>query len=158
MLSKLVAPALLGAATGLRSQVGVAALLSRRDFMELPRPWSLLGTRTVRTASQLAAVGELIGDKLRTAPPRTEPGPLMGRVAFGALAGALLDISRQGRFRGASAVPAAFVGAALAAATSFLGQAAREGLSERLPVPVVAVGEDTLALTLGLIGANPAPL
>jgi hypothetical protein len=42
VLGELVAPALLGAATGLRSQVGVAALLSRRDFAGMSRPWSLL--------------------------------------------------------------------------------------------------------------------
>jgi hypothetical protein len=51
-------------------------------------------------------------------------------------------------------MPAAVVEGATAAASSFLGQAARKRLSQRLPAPVVAVGEDALAITLAVVATS----
>lgn len=155
-LVPLPAAAFLGAATGLRSQLGIAAVLSRRDLSHLPPPWSLLATRGARVASQLAAGGELIVDKLPTTPPRTKPGPLVGRIVTGAFAGILLDVSRCGGFRAATGVPAGIVAGSAAAAASVIGQAGRDQLSQRVPAPLTAAVEDALAISLALLALRTA--
>jgi uncharacterized membrane protein len=145
---------LLGAATGLRSQAGVAALLTRRDLSRLPPPWSRLDSRGARIISMLTAGGEILADKLPTAPPRTKPGPLAARIATGLLVGMLADASAQGRVRAQSAVPAALAGGSAAAATSLLGQSLRTRLSKRLPALAVAGVEDVVAIALAVVATS----
>jgi uncharacterized membrane protein len=155
-IADLAAPALLGAATGLRSQLGMAALVSRHDLSGLPQPWSRFGARRTQRMAQLAAGGELIADKLPTAPLRTEPGPLVARVAMGALVGLLADASARGQVRIRSAVPATLVAGSAAAATSVIGQKVRTRLSTRVPALAVAAAEDVLAITLAVLGTSRA--
>jgi uncharacterized membrane protein len=51
-------------------------------------PLSILSRPRVSKALLLAAAGEVVADKLPFIPARTSPGPLFGRIAFGALVGA----------------------------------------------------------------------
>ncbi len=135
---------LLGAASGLRSQIGVAAIAVRSD-PSLPQilrqPW----TRRVLVA---AAVGELIADKLPNTPSRLEPPGIVGRLVLGALAASL-----YAQTRGAPWPRAAGIGAASAIAAAKIGHDLRAQLAKQVPDPAVAVVEDTIALGLASEGA-----
>jgi uncharacterized membrane protein len=135
---------LLGAASGLRGQIGVAAIAVRSD-PSLPRillqPW----TRRVLAA---AAVGELIADKLPTTPSRLEPPGIVGRLVMGALAAGLFAQTRQ-----APRLPASGIGAATAIVAAKIGHDVRAQLAKQVPDPAVAVVEDTVALSLATEGA-----
>lgn len=124
---------LLGFVTGLRSALALALLAGRA------RP-------AVRRGLLLAAGGELVADKLPQTPNRIDPGPLGGRLVFGALAGGIV-YRRAGR----SVATGALLGAAGAAAGSYGGQAARAWLARAtpLPDPVLALVEDAVAISLG---------
>lgn len=143
--------ALLGVVAGLRSQMPGALLALRRG--QAPRragwrSWPVLRHRWGRVALIGSAAGEAVADKLPQTPPRTAPGPLLGRIAFGGLAGAAL-VSGGGTVRLLTGATAGTLGAL---AGSYGGYHARALIGEKtgLPDPVVAVGEDGLALGLGL--------
>jgi uncharacterized membrane protein len=139
-----VGSALLGAASGLRSQLGVATVAARSD--QLPpvfrQPW----TRRLLVA---AAAGELVVDKLPSTPSRLDPRGIAGRLALGALAAGLFAQSRGARW-----LPAAAIGAASAAVAAKLGHDLRARLARCAPDPAVAVGEDALAIGLAAAGAS----
>ncbi len=142
--SAAVSSVLLGAATGLRSQIGVATLIVRGEPglpAALRTPW---GPRV----AVAAAVGELVADKLPGTPSRLAPPGLVGRLSFGALAAGL-----HARSRGVAVVPAAVIGATAAAVAARLGHDIRAGVSMRAPT-VAATVEDELALGLAIAGAN----
>ena len=135
---------LLGAASGLRSQIGVAVIAIRSDPSLPPilrNPW----TRRVLVAG---AVGELIADKLPTTPSRLEPPGLAGRLVLGALAAGLFAQTRRAPW-----LPASGIGAASAIVAANIGHDLRAQLAERVPDPAVAVVEDTIALSLATEGA-----
>jgi uncharacterized membrane protein len=130
---------LAGTATGLRSSVGVAALINRRAS-GLPT-W--LAGRPAAAVGAVALTGELVVDKLPSTPSRLEPTGLTARVAAAALAGAVLARSAD------QAVPlAAIVAAASALASARVGHDIRAAASDRLPPCAVAAAEDGLALAL----------
>ncbi len=122
------AAVLLGAATGMRTFSGLATLsASGRLALEPPR---------LRTALNVAAAGELIGDKLPFTPARTEELPYLGRVVGGFLCGGIV------------AGPAgALVAAASSALVTELAYRKRRFLTTRLHVPdlPLAVLEDAIA-------------
>ena len=132
---RIAGAALLGAACGMRTFSGPAALAWRGAWVPGPG----------RLALFAAAGGEVVGDKLPMIPPRTSPGPLAGRLVSGALCGA--------RLAGAPGVAA---GALAAAAATFGLPRARAAVAERtgLPDPVVAVGEDALAAASALVATR----
>ncbi|MGH2532868.1 MAG: DUF4126 family protein [Thermomicrobiales bacterium] len=143
--------ATLGFAAGLRSQVPLALLAgaaSRRDVADgVAAPVGWLRDKRVAAALGFAAVGELVGDKLPATPSRIAPAPLVGRMLFGGLAG-----GAAARFDGRS-LPVGFaVGAAGAVAGSYGGYHARAwvGRETGLPDAVVAVGEDVVAVIMGI--------
>ena len=89
---------LLGIAAGLRSVTPLGVLA--RYQPNAPRRaewarWPLLRSRTGRVLLQLAWLGELVADKLPGIPPRINPGPLGGRMVFGAVAGLAIGSERQ---------------------------------------------------------------
>jgi uncharacterized membrane protein len=135
---------LLGAASGLRSQMGMAVIAVRSD-PSLPRilrqPW----TKRVLVA---AAAGELIADKLPNTPSRLEPTGIVGRLVLGALAASLYAQTRRAPWP-----PAAAIGAASAIAAAKIGHDLRAQLATRVPDTAVAVVEDTVALGLATEGA-----
>jgi uncharacterized membrane protein len=136
--------AALGAATGLRSTVALAALILRRNE-GLP---TALRHPAARPAAALADVGELVIDKLPTTPSRLEPPGLAGRVVSASLAAAVL--ARTGRQR---RIPAMAVASAAALAAAKVCHDARAALARHLPDPAVAVVEDALAIWLAALGS-----
>ena len=127
--------AALGAATGLRSTVGLSVLAWRRS--DGP------GARFVRTAAAAVLCTELVFDKLPTTRSRLDPRPLGGRVLFAGVGGALLARSQR-----TSAIPAAAIAAGAALAAARVGHDARVACARRMPDPVVAVVEDAVAMWL----------
>ncbi|MEV0461288.1 hypothetical protein, partial [Catellatospora methionotrophica] len=96
-------PLALGVATGMRSQLGLAALavaMSRggkgkgksRGFSSMVQS-QVLSSPLVRKSLVATAAGELVADKLPTTPSRLNTGPLLARLALGGLAGGLLGWS-----------------------------------------------------------------
>lgn len=135
---------LLGAATGLRSQIGVATLVVRGD----PNLPAALRSAWAPRVAVAAAGGELVSDKLPSTPSRLAPPGLIARLAFGALAAGL-----HARTRGGAVVPAAALGASAAVVAARLGHDIRAGFSKRAPA-IAATVEDELALGLAIAGAT----
>jgi uncharacterized membrane protein len=142
----------LGVVAGLRSQLPFAllALATRRGEFAADRdaPLGLLRKPASLPVLGLLAGGELVGDKLPMVPSRVSPGPLIGRVAIGAAAGAAVA-GEAGRAVG---LPAALGGAG-AALGSLAGYQFRTklGRATGLPDAALAVAEDALALGLGVL-------
>jgi uncharacterized membrane protein len=136
---------LLGAASGSRSQLGVATVVARSD-PSLPgifrQPW----TRRLLIA---AAAGELVADKLPNTPSRLEPAGIAGRLVLGATATGLFARTRRAPW-----LPAAAIGAASAIVSAKIGHDVRARLAQHAPDPAVAVAEDALAFGLAVAGAS----
>jgi uncharacterized membrane protein len=135
--------AALGAVTGARTFLAPAALALR----------GRIGSGRLGTAAKLVlpalAAGELVGDKLPTAPPRVEGPGLVGRVVFGGLSGRVGDGSRGLR-----------IGAAFALASAYPSQALRAQIVKRTPLPDIAcaVPEDIIGATVAaLASTEPRP-
>jgi uncharacterized membrane protein len=137
--------ALAGAATGLRSTVGLAALI---DAGAAGLPALLTGPRA-RAVARLAVASELVLDKLPSTPSRLEPAGLAGRIVFAAVAGAVLA-------RGADqpVLEAVVIASAAAIAGAKLGHDARVAAAELFPPFAVAVAEDGLALGLAAVSSR----
>lgn len=135
----------LGAATGLRSQLGVASVVARSD-PDLPsifrHPW-------IRRLVLAAAAGELVVDKLPGTASRLSPQGMIPRLVLGALAAGL-----SAHTRGASWLPAAAVGASSATVAARLGHDLRAHLARHAPDLPVALAEDALALAAAAAGAS----
>ncbi len=136
--------AALGAATGLRSTVALAALIIRRSD-GLP---AVLRHPAARRAAALADAGELVIDKLPMTPSRMNSSGLTGRVISASLAAAVL--ARSGHRR---PVPAMAIASAAALAAAKIGHDARCALACHLPDPAAAVAEDALAIALAALGS-----
>lgn len=141
---------LLGIATGLRSMMPGAVLAWHQP--EAPRyarwrSWPVLRSTWGRRVLLLAGAGELVGDKLPTTPSRLEPGPLVGRLAFGGLAGATLGTEGHGK---ASVIRGAVSGTVGAAIGNYGGYHARKAIVDTtgMPDPAVAVAEDAIAISV----------
>ena len=136
---------LLGAATGLRSSSGIAAVIIGSDASALP---SALRGRPARTLASLGALAELVIDKLPATTSRLNPGPLAARIALGSLSAGLFA---RGRRR--PVAPAAVVGGLAALVSAKVGHDTRAALAKRVSDPVAAVMEDlvTAALALGAV-------
>ena len=149
----LVRAGLLGVVAGLRSQLPTA-VLAARGLGPASGPLASLKTAAGRRSAYLAAVGELVADKLPATPSRMSRGPLVGRVVSGGVAGAVLAASTGAR-RGGLALPA-LVGAAGGWLGSWGGFTARRALVARtgLPDPAVAVAEDAVALGLAAVAVR----
>jgi uncharacterized membrane protein len=135
----------LGAATGLRSQLGMATVVARSD-PSLPsmfrHPW-------IRRLVLAAAAGEIVVDKLPGAPSRLAPRGIVPRLALGALAAGLSARTRRGSW-----LRAAAVGASSAAVAARLGHDVRARLARQAPALAVALAEDALALAVAAAGAS----
>jgi uncharacterized membrane protein len=136
--------AALGAATGMRSTVALAALILRRSD-GLP---AVLHGQAARSAAAIADAGELVMDKLPNTPSRLDPPGLTGRVVSATLTAAVL--ARSGHRR---PIPAMLIASACALAAAKVCHDARAALARRVPDPVVAVAEDALAIGLAALGS-----
>jgi uncharacterized membrane protein len=95
----------------------------------------------------LLALGELVADKLPSAPSRTAPLGLIARVLMGGLCGACLALVGA-----QSPALGALLGVAGGLVGTFGGYQLRTGLVKTLKVPdfVIALAEDALAIGVGL--------
>jgi uncharacterized membrane protein len=127
--------ALAGLASSMRSTVGLALLVTRGRI-----------SGRVGRVILLAAVGELIADKTPAAPDRTAPPSVAVRAAAGAYTGRAIGGS-----------PGAVIAGLSAAVGTFATFHARAWAVRRTgwPDPLVAVGEDVLALTSAAIATRP---
>lgn len=141
--------AALGVVAGMRSLAAPAAL-SRHLVHDPTVPLGVLDDLLSRPAAPrilgLASAAEHLADKLPVIPPRTDPGPLAGRIAAGALCGAVIA-----RRAGEPAAGGAVVGALAAAAATFAAYHLRRVLTADagLPDVAVALAEDVAAVALG---------
>jgi uncharacterized membrane protein len=147
--------AILGFATGLRSQMPLALIVAAIGRDEFPAeaigPLSFLRTRVARLGFGAAAIVEVIADKTPFVPDRTNPGPFAGRLFLGGLTGAVFA-----RAKGAN-VPAGFaLGATAAGLGTLAGHQYRISFPREtgLPDPIFAVAEDLLAFTLAYLALH----
>ena len=142
----LVLAFVLGALAGLRSLTppAVVAWAARLGWLQLEgTPLAFLGSAPVTYLLTALLLAELVADKLPRTPKRTSPGPFIGRVLTGGLAGAALTVGTGG-----SLMAGAVLGALGGVAGTLGGYRARTGLVRSLRVPdyVVALAEDAVAV------------
>ena len=140
-------PLVLGVVTGLRSQLGLAALAwsapaSARDTRAL----RLLRSVPGRGLTSAGATAELVADKLPSTPSRLEPQGIAFRLLAGAGVGALAANSTDRRTVGVASA----LGLAGAAAGTYAGAYYRKLLPARTHTPDLpwALGEDAVAAAL----------
>jgi uncharacterized membrane protein len=135
---------LAGAATGLRSTVGLAALTHARA-PGLPPP---LTHPRAPALAMLAAAAELALDKLPFTPSRLDPRGLAFRAAFAGGAGAVLARGADRPMAGS-----ALVAAAAALASARVGHDVRVAVAAHVGDVPAAIAEDALALGLASAAA-----
>ena len=144
---------LLGMATGIRSMTPLAMLgwAARSGRMELPDrvPYTWLALPRVSNALLAAAGGEMVADKLPFVPSRTTRGPLMVRMAIGAVAGGLAFKADD-----SSVSLGAVTGGLAAAWGAFAGLSVRMQLTQSgMPPVLAALLGDGLAVALASTAA-----
>ncbi len=145
-----VAVPLLGVSTGLRSftSIAVTAWFARLGKLPVTGTWaSWIRHPAAVGLFTVAALGEYIGDKLPSTPDRTAPGPLIGRIVFGGLVGAIVASAfRRPSLRGFA------MGAVGALAGSYGGFYLRKGLTKGagLPDMPVALSGDLGAVVMAV--------
>ena len=138
----------IGFVAGLRSMTAPAAVSWAACLGWIDLHGSLLqwmGSGITVAIFSIAAVAELVADKLPKTPSRTAPGPLIGRIVLGGLAGAGLAIAVRGSW---------LIGAALGSMGAVIGAFGGYEIRRRLvralgaKDPMVAVVEDLVAIGL----------
>jgi uncharacterized membrane protein len=159
VLSWVVAIPLLGLMTGLRTMTPIAVVCwfayiglpgsSGQGQLPLVGTWAFWAGRLVTVIVFTAlALGEYVGDKLPQTPNRTAPGPLLARLAFGGLVGAIAATGMSG-----STTEGIILGALGALTGAFLGFHVRKALVEKSGRPDwnVALLEDASAVLLSVM-------
>ena len=146
--------ATLGFVAGLRSMTPFALLAaasqrqgSPTGFAAMqPAPLSLLRSRGTLVVTGLAAVGEIVGDKLPMVPSRLQTGPFIGRLVIGGLVGAAVGAGAK-----LNPIICGILGGGGAAAGSYAGASYRKAADDATGVPDVvwALLEDATAIGLG---------
>jgi uncharacterized membrane protein len=140
----------IGVICGLRSLAAPAnvAWAAHLGWLQLRgTPLAFMGSWAAVIIFTLAAVGELVGDKLPQSPSRTAPLGLGARFVCGGLCGGAIVLA------GNQALPSGIaLGAFGGVLGAFLGYQARTRLVRALNVPdyIVAVAEDLFAIAAGL--------
>jgi len=142
---------LIGGVCGLRSMTGPAVVCWGAHLGWLQLDGSKLGflhTPISLAIFSLAAVGEIVADKLPKTPNRITPGPLVVRFLMGALCGAALCTAGE-----VAPLPGVLVGGIGAVAGSYAGYHLRRWLTvgQGLPDIVIALLEDVVAIGGGLV-------
>jgi len=105
MMTWLIAIPMLGLVTGMRSMMAMAVLcwFAYGGYLPLDGTWAFWAAKLVTAiVFTVLAVGELVADKLPKTPNRTAPGPLLARMLFGGLVGAIVAAGLNGsEFEGA---------------------------------------------------------
>ena len=143
---------LMGAVAGMRAMTPLAAVANAARSGTLPRDNGAprLLANPLASAGMLAlAGGELIGDKMKTAPDRIVPAGMVARVATGMIAGAALAPRRQ---RG----PAALLGAGVAVGAAYLTFDLRMRALRRYGQTPTGAVEDAIAVAAAALIAQDA--
>jgi len=112
------------------------------------RTWSGVAAIAPRTVVPIVAAGELIFDKMPNVQDRIDGASLLGRIAAGAVVGAIVG-GRAGMNRGQSAILGGLVVFVSAHATYRM----RRALGERLPAVAAALVEDAIVVAAAAAGA-----
>ncbi len=139
--------ALLGAASGMRSTVGFAAVVTRGDKDGLP---AALRNRFSRQAADLAVAAELVLDKMPFTGSRLEPAGMAGRLVLGGAAAGLAAARSPGR----PVFSSVLVAAAAAALMAKLAHDLRAVAAKKVPDAAVGVVEDLAALGIAAAGSR----
>jgi uncharacterized membrane protein len=141
----------LGFVAGLRSFMPLAILAA---YLEREGPdigdggWAIdaLAAPTGALALGVAAVGEVVADKLPIVPSRLEPLPLAGRIVLGGTVGALASLAE-----GRTSDSGALAGSLGAVVGSLAGYTLRTKTRRVLPLQplLLSLAEDGLAFSLG---------
>lgn len=154
VMSWVLAIPLLGMMTGLRTMTPMAVLCwfayfgSDGGHLPLGGTWAFWAGKLVTAiVFTVLALGEYVGDKLPQTPSRTAPGPLIARLVFGGLVGAIAAAGAQG-----PTLEGILLGVAGALAGSFLGYQVRKHLVQWSGRPDwnIAVLEDATALLISI--------
>lgn len=142
---------LIGFVAGLRSMTAPAAVswAACYGWLNLEgTPLQFMGSGLAVGIFTVAALAELVADKLPRTPNRTSAGPLIGRILLGGLSGAAIGIAS-----GSSLLAGAVLGALGAVLGAYAGYHARRRLVSGLGVKdiVIAVGEDLFAICLAYL-------
>jgi uncharacterized membrane protein len=137
---------LVGVLAGLRSLTApaVVAFAARQGWMNLANtPLAFMGSTAAFAIFALLALGELVADKLPSAPSRTAALGLGARIVTGGWCGASIALAGS-----ESLILGAALGIAGGLAGTYGGYQARTGLVRALKVPdfVIAVLEDVIAI------------
>ena len=151
--------ALLAAASGARSMIGVAAVARTNALstkgIEGSAPVRRIARRLDRQIANVAtamAGFELMADKAPHIPARINPGPLFARVAAGAVVGASVA-----RMEGLDRRSAAIGGAVVSFAAAHASYRLRALLAKRVPGFVAGLLEDVLIVGVAVAGAALLP-
>ncbi len=143
-MSPYVLAFLIGIVAGLRSMTAPAVVswAARLGWLHLENTWlSFMGAAITPYIFSLAAIGELINDKLPKTPSRKAPGPFGARIVMGALCGAAFGAPSGSTI---GCVVAGIVGAV---AGTMGGYAARtrasKAIGKDLPIALI---EDAVAI------------
>jgi uncharacterized membrane protein len=142
---------LIGCICGLRSMTAPAVVAwgAHLGWLHLQGSWLAFFANNISLVIfSLLAIGELIADKLPFIPGRTQPGPLVVRILFGALCGLAICISGA-----ASPLMGGLLGGLGAVAGAFAGYNYRRLLSSgsMLPDLLLALLEDLVAVGGGFL-------
>jgi uncharacterized membrane protein len=146
MMSWLLAIPLLGLTTGLRTFTPMAVLcwFAWLGYLPVDGTWAAwTGKFWIAVVFTVLAVGELIGDKLPRTPNRTAPGPLLARLVFGGLGGAICATGMNG-----PGLEGALLGVVGALLGSFGGFMVRRDIVDKLGCAdwPIALAEDVFAI------------
>lgn len=140
----------IGVVTGLRSMTAPAVVCwaAHLGWVNLEGSrLAFMGSVPAVAIFTLAAIGELVADKLPRMGKRTAPGPLAGRMILGGLCGAAICIAG-----GQSVIFGAVLAGVGGIVGAFVGYETRTGLVKKLRVAdaAIAVPEDLIAIGAGL--------
>ena len=151
VLSWLLAIPLLGVATGMRTMTPIAAIcwFAWRGELPVGNTWAFWTAKPVSVlVFTLLALGEYVGDKLPKTPARIDLVPLLARLVFGGLVGAIIATTLNG-----SDLEGIILGVINAFVGAFGGYFVRRVIVERTGWPDlrVALGEDAVCLVSTLL-------
>jgi uncharacterized membrane protein len=151
MMTWLIAIPLLGVVTGMRSMTAIAVLcwFAHFGYLPLDGTWAFWAAKLVTAiVFTVFALGEYVADKLPKTPNRIAPGPLLVRVIFGGLVGAIVAAGLDG-----SGIEAVILGIGGALIGSFGGYLIRREIVLRLGCKdwPVAVVEDASAILCAIL-------
>ncbi|MEO8737186.1 MAG: DUF4126 family protein [Edaphobacter sp.] len=151
VMAWILAIPLLGAATGMRTFTPMAVLcwFAYLGYLPVDGTWAFLAAKpAMAIVFTVLALGEIVGDKLPRIPDRISTGPLLARLVFGGLVGAIVAAALNG-----SEFEGAVLGLGGALVGAFGGYLVRREIVERSSCKdwPVAVAEDLVTVGFAIL-------